>query len=84
LGKISSYQYGLKNFLAYILGDCCDRFLIRPLIKAYNLFYNNGRRNRMTEGIPAELYSGKKDVNWFTKMMRILKGGSHRHSITAG
>jgi len=27
----------------------------------------------MTGEIPAEIYSGKKDVNWFGKMMRILK-----------
>jgi hypothetical protein len=55
LGKISAYQKGLKDFLGYKLGGSCDRFLIRPLVKAFNLFYNNGRRHRITEGIPAEL-----------------------------
>jgi len=73
LGKMSAYQKGLKGFLGYKLGDCCNRFLIKPLIKAYNLFYNNGRRNRIAKGIPAEKYSGRKDGNWFPKMMRILK-----------
>jgi len=82
LGKISSYQKGLKKFLRYLLGDSCDKFLIKPLIKAYNLFYNNGRRNRMTEEIPAELYSGRKDDNWFSKMMRILKSGSYNPHFT--
>ena len=84
LGKISRYQCGLKDFLGYKLGDSCDRFLIRPLIKAYNLFYNNGRRNRITKGIPAEIYSGKKDENWFSKMMRILNSGSYRPNFTNG
>ena len=73
LGKISAYQKGLKSFLKYKLGDCGDRIFIRPFIKAYNLFYNNGRRHRIANGIPAELYSGRKDDNWFGKMMRILK-----------
>jgi len=82
LGKISRYQCGLKDFLGYKLGDSCDRFLIRPLIKVYNLFYNNGRRNRMTEEIPAEIYSGKKDVNWFGKMMQILKSVKSTSSYT--
>jgi len=84
LGKISAYQKGLKKFLKYRLGDCCDRVFIRPFIKAYNLFYNNGRRNRMTEEIPAEIYSGKKDVNWFGKMMRILKSGCYSPQFRNG
>jgi len=84
LGKISRYQCGLKDFLGYKLGDSCDRFLIRPFIKAYNLFYNNGRRHRIANGIPAELYSGKRDENWFGKMMRILKSGSYSPHFTNG
>ena len=84
LGKISAYQKGLKNFLSYKLGDSCNRFLIRPLIKAYNLFYNNGRRHRIANGIPAELYSGRKDENWFGKMMRILRSGSYSPHFTNG
>ena len=82
LGKISAYQKGLKGFLKYKLGDCCDRIFIRPFIKAYNLFYNNGRRNRMTGEIPAEIYFGRKDGNWFGKMMRILKSGSYSPHFT--
>ena len=84
LGKISRYQCGLKDFLRYKLGDSCTRLLIRPLIKAYNLFYNNGRRNRITKGIPSEIYSGKKDKNWFGKMMRILKSGHNGPHFTNG
>jgi hypothetical protein len=83
LGKISAYQKGLKKFLRYILGDSCDRYLIKPLIKAYNLFYNNGRRNRMTDEIPAEIYSGKKDGNWFSKMMRILKSRTYKPQFSS-
>jgi hypothetical protein len=84
LGKISRYQNGLKNFLRYKLGASCDRFLIRPLIKAYNLFYNNGRRHRIIKEVPAEIYSGKKDENWFGKMMRILKSGHYSPHFTNG
>jgi len=79
LGKISVYQKGLKNFLKYKLSDSCDWSLTKLLIKAYNLFYNHGRRNRMTKGIPAELYPGKKDRNWFIKMMRILRSVTCKH-----
>ncbi|MBM4250325.1 MAG: transposase family protein [Euryarchaeota archaeon] len=78
LGKMSAYQKGLKGFLEYKLGDSCDRFLIRPLVRAYNLFYNNGRRHRIINRTPAESYSGGKDRNWFMKMMRILKSGCRK------
>jgi len=84
LGKISAYQKGLKNFLSFKLGDSSNRFLIRPLIKAFNLFYNNGRHHRIIKGTPAEIYSGKKDENWFRKMMRILKSGSYSRHIPNG
>lgn len=80
LGKMSAYQKGLKSLLGYKLGDSCDRFLMRLLIKAYNLFYNNGRTHRIINGIPAEIYSGKKDRSWFSKMMRILKSPTLRRA----
>jgi hypothetical protein len=46
LGKLSAYQKGLKNFLRYKLKDLCNRLLAKVLLKAYNLFYNNGRCQR--------------------------------------
>jgi hypothetical protein len=78
LGKISAYQKGLKHFLEHKLGDSCNKYLIRPLIRAYNLFYNNGRFHRIAEGIPSQIYSGSKDENWFTKMMRITASATSR------
>jgi hypothetical protein len=72
-GKISSYQGNLKDFLEYQAKDSKDPRIIRPLIRAFNLLHNNGRRNRITGNIPAEVYSGKKDRSWFSKVMRILK-----------
>ena len=70
LGKISSYQGNLKKMLNYIAGDSKDPHVIRRILRAFNLFYNNGHRNQITNDIPAEAYSGKKDRNWFPKMMQ--------------
>jgi hypothetical protein len=84
LGKLSAYQKGVKNFLRYKLGDSCNRLLAKVLLKAYNLFYNNGRFHRGAKGIPAEIYSGKRDENWFTKMMRILKAPSYKSLCSYG
>jgi hypothetical protein len=69
LGKISAYQKGLKRFLRYKLGNSCNRILIKVLLRAYNLFYNNGRYHRITKGIPSQIYSGKRDENWFNRMI---------------
>jgi hypothetical protein len=77
LGKISAYQNGMKRFPRYKLGDSCNRMLVNILLKAYNLFYNNGRRHRIAKGIPSRIYSRKREENWFNKMMRILKAGSY-------
>ncbi len=54
------------------------------LLRAYNLSYNNGRRHRITKGIPAKTYLGEKDEGWFREMMRVLKGRSYAPSLTAG
>jgi transposase InsO family protein len=82
LGKISSYQGNLKNFLEYQVGDSEDPNIIRTFIKAYDLFHNNGHCNRTTSAIPAEAYSGRKDTRWFSKMMQILKSRSSRPHFT--
>jgi len=84
LGKISAYQKGLKLFLRYKLGNSCNRTIVKILLKAYNLFYNNGQRHRIARGIPSEIYSGKRDENWFNKMMRILKAGSYKPFFVTG
>jgi hypothetical protein len=77
LGKLSAYQKGLKRFLQYKLGDSRNKAIIRPLIRIYNLFYNNGRRHTAIDGIPEDKYSGRRDENWLIKMMRTLKSRSY-------
>jgi hypothetical protein len=82
LGKISAYQKGLKRFLRYKLGYSCNRILVKVLLKAYNLFYNNGKFHRIAKGIPCEIYSGKRDGDWFRKMMRILNARIYQKFFT--
>jgi hypothetical protein len=77
LGKLGAYQKGLKRFLQYKLGDSKNKAIIRPLIKAYNHFYNNGRRHSGIDGIPEDKYSGRRDEKWYIKMMRTLKSQSY-------
>jgi transposase InsO family protein len=84
LGKISAYQKGLKHFLRYKLGDSCNRILVKVILKAYNLFYNNGRYHTGAKGIPNEIYSGKRDKNWFGKMMKMLKSENYKPFFVSG
>lgn len=73
LGKLSAYQKGLKRFLRHQLGRSRDKTKINKWIKIYNNWYNNGKYHSGIGTYPEEKYSGQRDKNWYTKLVKALK-----------
>jgi len=73
MGKLSAYQKGLKRFLRHrLLGSRNKRRICRD-IKIYNNYYNNGKYHSSIQGYPEERYSGKRDEDWYEKLVKSLK-----------
>jgi len=75
LGKLSAFQKGLKNFLFHTVGMSQDKALIDHNIEVYVDFYNNGRYHTGISGFPEVRYSGKRDEEWFNKLVKGLNLG---------
>jgi hypothetical protein len=73
LGKLSSYQKGLKRFLRHKLGPSQDRAEIDRWIIIYNDWYNNGRYHSSIGTVPEVRYSGRSDDNWFVRFVKVFK-----------
>jgi len=73
MGKLSAYQKNLKRFLKHRLGNSRDVRDIERNIKIFNLWYNHGRKHRVIHSYPEEKYSGKRDVQWYEKLVKMLK-----------
>jgi len=73
MGKLSAYQKGLKRFLVHKVPDSQDPVEINVQISVYNDFYNNGRFNAGTGGVPEERYSGTPDRHWYGRLVKALK-----------
>lgn len=73
MGKLSAYQKGLKRFLVHKVPDSQDQGEINVQIAVYNDFYNNGRLNAGTGGVPEERYSGTPDKRWYDRLVKALK-----------
>jgi hypothetical protein len=73
LGNLSAFQKGLKAFLIHRLGKSTDRDAIDGCIATYLSWYNNGKKVRTTKCYPEERYSGRRDDQWYSKLVRALK-----------
>ncbi|MCK4365481.1 MAG: transposase [Thermoplasmatales archaeon] len=73
LGKLSAYQKGLKCFLRHMLKDSRDLCKINHWIKVYNHWYNNGKYHTGIKTYPEEKYNGKRDNNWYEKIVKAFK-----------
>lgn len=77
MGKLSAYQKGLKRFLVHKVPASQDPAEINVHISVYNDFYNNGRFNAGTGGVPEERYSGTPDRHWYGRLVKALKLERH-------
>jgi transposase len=73
LGKLSAFQKGLKRFLQHKLGTSRDIHLIDHYIDVYLHWYNNGRHHKGIDNYPEVRYSGKRDEEWYEKLVKELK-----------
>lgn len=73
MGKLSSYQKGLKRFLRHRLRGSRNRSKINYWIRVYNNWYNNGKYHSSIGTVPEKLYTGKVDDDWFVKLVKALK-----------
>lgn len=73
MGKLSSYQKGLKMFLRHRLGGSRNKREINHWIDVYNHWYNNGRYHSAIDTYPEERYSGKRDDTWYERLVKALK-----------
>ena len=73
LGKLSSYQKGLKRFLRHQVGRSRDRALINKWIKVYNVWYNNGRYHSSIKTVAEIRYSGRPKDGWYEQLVKGLK-----------
>jgi hypothetical protein len=73
LGKLSAFQKGLKRFLIHRLGRSTDKDAIDECIATYLSWYNNGKKVRTTKCYPEERYSGRRDRQWYGKLVIALK-----------
>ena len=73
MGKLSAYQKNMKRFLKHRLGNSRDIREIERNIKIFNLWYNHGRKHRSIKTYPEEKYSGKRDIQLYDKLVKMLK-----------
>jgi hypothetical protein len=73
MGKLSAYQKGLKRFLVHRLGRSRNRRKIAREINTYVHYYNNGKYHSGIQGYPEERYSGRRDEDWYKKLVKSLK-----------
>ena len=73
MGKLSAYQKNLKRFLKHRMGNSRNIQEIERNMKIFNLWYNHGRKHRVIQAYPEEKYSGKRDLNWYGKLVKMLK-----------
>jgi len=72
LGKLSAFQKSLKRFLFHSVGSSTDRKLIDHFISVFVHWYNNGRYHRGIKNYPEVRYSGKRDEDWYTALVKGL------------
>lgn len=73
MGKLSNAQKGLKRFLIYRLGWSKDSQSVDESISIYIDWYNNGKKISTTGYYPEERYSGKRDTECYTRLVKALK-----------
>lgn len=73
LGKLSAFQKALKRFLYHTVGGSTDKELIDQNISVFIHWYNNGRYHRGIHNYPETRYSGKRDEDWFSSLVKGLK-----------
>jgi len=72
LGKLSAFQKSLKRFLFHSVGSSSNRKLIDHFISVFIHWYNNGRYHRGIKNYPEVRYSGKRDEDWYTPLVKGL------------
>jgi len=72
LGKLSAFQKGLKAFLIHKLGRSTDTDAIDECIRVYVDWHNNALRVRTTKSYPEERYSGRRDPQWYERIVKAL------------
>lgn len=73
MGKLSSFQKGLKRFLHHNLKGSCNKDDIDYYIEVYVHWYNNGKYHSGINTYPEERYSGQRDVDWYNHLVKSLK-----------
>jgi transposase len=73
LGKLGAYQKNMKRFLDWVLGETRNKIEIEELLQAYNIWYNHGKPHSVLKRCPEEVYSGKRDEDWYDKFIEIMK-----------
>jgi len=73
LGKLGAYQKGLKRFLFQRLQRSRKRTQINQCISIYDHWYNNGKYHNGIGSFPEERYSGKRDDQWYERLVKDLK-----------
>jgi transposase InsO family protein len=73
MGKLSAFQKGLKRFLRHCLIRSRDRKKMDYWIKVYVDWYNNGRFHGGIGAVPEQLYSGRVDEGWFSRLVKAFK-----------
>ena len=73
MGKLSAFQKGLKRFLHHKLGSSRDIHEIDYHIDVYVHWYNNGKYHSAIDTYPEERYSGQRDIEWYSQLVKSLK-----------
>lgn len=73
LGKLSAFQKALKRFLRHQLGGSTKFKEINHWIDVFVVWYNNGKFHSSIKTYPAVRYSGKRDEDWYEKLVREFK-----------
>jgi hypothetical protein len=73
MGKLSAFQKGLKRFLRHRLKGSRNKREIQHLITVYIHWYNNGKFHSAIGTYPEVRYAGKRNENWYERLVKALK-----------